>query len=434
MLVIKNGKIIDPELNQERENKTLWIDNDGKIIDLNLINQENFLLNNNIQEIDATGCWISPGLIDIHCHLRDPGFQHKENIISGSESAMAGGFTTICPMANTNPVVDNLETLEYIQNKSSLKSKIQILQHCSLSKSLLGQELTDIYSLYEAGAVAFSDDGRAYNNSKLLYNGLKYCSQIGAVIVSHAENQDLFNGGSMREGLYSLKLGYGGIASCFEASCIASQIEILRNIKNAKLHFSHISTKQSVLLIKKAKGDGLNVTAETTPHHLILQEKDCEIYGANAKMNPPLGTQEDQEALIEALKTGVIDCLATDHAPHSSAEKTISFEDSAFGITGFETAVSIYLEKLFHSKILSPLEIIRALTLNPVRALNINKNTRNISLQAGSQANITIINPELEWEFSRENTRSKSFNSPFYGKKFKGKAIKIIINNQVFNI
>ncbi len=423
MLVIKNGKLIDPISSLIKENKFLFIEN-NQIKDFS---EEEIDLNN-YKIIDASNKWIIPGLIDIHCHLREPGFTHKETIETGSESALEGGFTTICPMANTMPVIDNPLMLEYINLKAEKLSKIQILQHSALTKELKGQEIVEMSKMLDYGAVAFSDDGQPYENLFLLRTALQHALDLNCVIISHSEDKKLSANGSVRLNKYAIQNGFKGIPSSAESSAIAREIEVLREFPKARLHFAHISTKASVELIRKAKNDGLAVSADTTPHHIVLIESAIEKYYTNAKMNPPLGNEEDRIALIEGLRDGTIDAIATDHAPHSKKEKSESMDLAPFGICGFETAFSLTMTELLKNNF-SILKLIELFTLNPLKCLKI-KN-RDISLGIGSEANITIIDPNFEWIFSKDKTSSKAQNSPFYDWKFKGKPIYTIYKGKL---
>jgi len=422
-ILIKNGLILDPVKDASYTNThSIYIQN-GCIADIPETPPSDTKI------IDADNCWISPGLIDIHCHLRDPGFTAKEDLETGAQSAAAGGFTTICPMANTKPAIDEIERLEYVQLRSKEKSSVQILQHAAVSKGLAGREMVDMPGLWSQGAVAFSDDGLPYDNAKLLKTALQYAKTLEAVVVSHAEEASLATGGCIRESKESLELGVHGIPAEAESVAVARELEILRSVPGAHLHFSHISTANSVHLIRQAKDQNLHVTAETTPHHLLLTVEAVSEHLTRAKMNPPLATKEDQEALIEGILDGTLEALATDHAPHTEAEKSKALSDAPFGITGFETALAIYLQVLVHSGRLSPLALIKLLTVNPIKCLQIRH--REVSLDIGSKANLTLINPELYWSFTPEITKSKACNSPFYGMSLRGRAIYTIVDGEI---
>lgn len=412
MFLIKNGLVIDPV---QRTSVVRDICVDGDVI-VDTPKE----IPDNMEIIDVQGCWVVPGLFDIHCHLRDPGFTDKEDLVTGTLSAARGGFTTICPMANTRPTVDNLETLQYIQTKSKEQGAIQVLQHVAVSRGLAGMEMVDMRSLWENGAVAFSDDGLPYKDLNILQVALQYAHDMGAVVVSHAEDLELAKGGSIRHSSTSIELGIGGIPASAESAQVAREIEVLRQVPGAHLHFSHISTAESVENIRRAKADGLNVTAETTPHHLKLTHEAVSTHSTKAKMNPPLGTVEDQKALIEGLLDGTLDALATDHAPHTISEKNRPIENAPFGITGFETAVAVYLDTLYHTDIMTPIQIIECLTTKAAKCLHIK---RDMSFESGCEANITIINPSQKWTFNEQDTLSKAVNSPFYGEEFTGQVI-----------
>ncbi|MDX1918960.1 MAG: dihydroorotase [Candidatus Caenarcaniphilales bacterium] len=422
MLIIKNALLIDPSSSSEPVVGDIYVEGD-KIVD------KPSSLPDNLEVIKADGKWLSPGLVDIHCHLRDPGFPAKETIASGTRSAAAGGFTCICPMANTKPTVDNLSTLEYIYLKAEKEGMIALKQHVALSHGLASKELVDMRILLDAGAVAFSDDGMPYDNVELFRVGLEYAASLDTVIVSHAEDSILATGGAMRRGEWSVRLGHTGMPAEAESAAVAREIEILRSVPQAHLHFSHISTKASVELIRRAKNDGLKVTAETTPHHLTSTDQAVSEHGTRAKMNPPLGTLEDITAIKAGLKDGTIDALATDHAPHTESEKARSFQDAPFGITGFETALALYIESLIVTGVLTPLELIRCLTTKAYDCLHIQD--QPISLQPRTIANLTLIDPDLAWTFREEDTQSLSKNSPYYGRLLKGRATHTIYKGKV---
>lgn len=419
-LLIKNGRYINPKTNTD-EILDVLVSN-GKIVDL----KKEINLNSSTQIIDAKGYWVVPGLIDIHCHLRDPGYPEKETIETGTKAAACGGFTSICPMANTSPVIDSAALVEYVNKTNQKLGFVNIFQIAALSKGLLQEEITPFDELKEAGAVAFSDDGKSVENLKLLRHALEYAQMIDANIISHAEDSKLSCGGAVHEGYHSLKLGIPGIPSASEASCIAREIELIRQTKG-KIHFAHISTKEAVELIRRAKSESLKISCETTPHHLILTDEDIQDFNPNKKINPPLRSKDDQEALIKGVLDGTIDTLATDHAPHTIEEKSASIIEAPFGIIGFETALAIYLQVFYHNKKLQAKELIKKLTMIPASIVGISKGSINI----GDEADITIIDPELSWKYDVSKSHSKSRNTPFNNQSFKGKAIYTIVNGKV---
>lgn len=419
-LIIKGGRYINPKTNEDTILDVLI--ETGKIREI----KKEINLNGEAKVINAKNLWVVPGLIDIHCHLRDPGNPEKETIETGTKAAACGGFTSICPMANTKPTVDTQAVVEYINKTNQKYGKVNIFQVAALSKGLNQQELAPFEELKSSGAIAFSDDGKSNENLKLLRHALEYAQMLDATIISHAEDTKLSGSGVVHEGYWSLKLGIPGIPSCSEAATVAREIEITRQTKG-KLHFAHISSKESLELIKKAKSEGLKITCEVTPHHLVLRDDDIQDYDPNKKMNPPVRSKEDMESLINAAIDGTIDILATDHAPHTQEEKSASIIEAPFGIIGFETALGVYLEVFYHTKKLTPLELIKKLTLNPSKTLNIPRG----SISLGDVADITIIDPNLNWTYDVTKSFSKSRNSPFHKRNFKGKAIYTIVNGEV---
>ena len=423
-MLLKNGKIINPQNNFE-DISDIRIENKNIIeIGKNLLQKENEEL------IDLTGKIIVPGLIDIHCHLREPGFNSKETIKTGIESAINGGYTAICPMANTNPQTDNTTTLSYIKQKAKEASEIGFYPICAVTKGLYGEKIVNVSELIANGAIAFSDDGKPIENMHLLREALKYINSHNSIIISHSEDSSLANGGAINEGKVSTRLGLKGIPAITESLAIARELEVVRCI-NGKYHFAHVSTKRSVELIRQAKKEGLRVTAETAPHYFSLCEDDITNYEAKYKVNPPLRTKEDIKAIIDGLKDGTIDVIATDHAPHTVHEKQLPIQNAPMGIAGFETALGITLTYLVHNNNLSLIEAIKKLTYNPASILNI-KNQGNIAI--GEEANLTVIDLNEEWIVNASKFKSKCRISPFDGYKLKGKAKLTIIKGKIYNI
>lgn len=387
-MILKNARIISPANNLD------------EVLDINIEDGIIIDIAKNIQGdgVDFSGKIIVPGLIDMHCHLREPGFDYKETIETGIQAALNGGFTVICPMANTNPAADNAETIKYELNKAAAIGQILICPIAAVTKNLKGEELTDFEALKNAGAVAFSDDGKPIENLELFKNAL----QSGELIISHAED---------------------------EVSCVERELEILRNV-GGRLHFAHISTKKAIELIRNAKNEGLSVTCETAPHYFTFT-KDDETQDGRFKMNPPLRTDEDLEAVIEGLKDGTIDCIATDHAPHSIEEKTRPFSESPFGIAGFETALGASL-KLFYDGHLSINQIIEKLSVNPAKILNLSKEHGQIKI--GQLANLTIIDTDTIYTIRADEFKSKCKITPFKGMKLKGKAVAVMLNSKIINL
>ena len=418
-ILIKNGRVIDPSTNSDSQIDIL-IQN-GKITEIAPaipLPPENF------EEIDATGCWVTPGLIDMHVHLRDPGQRHKETIATGSHSAAAGGFTTICCMPNTTPVIDNEIVVEYVMSKAAKEGIVNVLPIGSITKGLAGEELSAIGEMEEAGICAISDDGKTVDNPSLLKTAMKYATMFDLPILSHCEDMRLVGKGQINAGAHAEFMGFRGIAPEAEEIIIARDITLAR-VTGAQLHICHVSTAEGVELIRKAQEAGLPVTAEVCPHHFTLIDEDITTYDANYKMSPPLRSRKDRDALKQALKDGVISVIATDHAPHHEDEKNCEFENAMNGIVGLETAVPLCISEL--SSLLTPMEIIAALSTNPAKILKLDKGT----LQQGAIADITIIDPNKEYVINKNVFHSKSRNTPFHGRKVTGCVTHTIVSGRV---
>lgn len=393
-MIFKNARIISP------------FDNIDDILDIKIENGIIVGIDKNIKGdgIDLSGKIISPGFVEMHCHLREPGFENKETIKTGIESAINGGYTAICPMANTNPVVDNIETLKYTLEKAKDQaSGIGFYPVCAITMGLNGEELTDFRAMKAAGAIAFSDDGKPLENMQLF----KMALESGELIISHAEDSKLLTD------------------SVSEAVSVARELEILRAV-GGRLHFAHISTKRSIELIREAKKENLNVTSETAPHYFTFTNKNVTKDG-RFKMNPPLRTQEDLNAVVEGLKDGTIDCIATDHAPHLIEEKLKTFADSPFGIVGFETALGATLTNLVEKNHLTINQAITKLSSNPAKILGLKDQG---TIRIGQRANLTVINQNKTYKVDATTFKSKCKVSPFDGMEFKGEIYATIINGK----
>lgn len=423
-MLFKNAEIVNPKNNFQGKSD-IRIEN-GLIREVAV----NIIPLNNEEVIDLTGKIIIPGLVDIHCHLREPGYSAKETIKTGILSAINGGYTAICPMANTNPAVDNAATLNYIISKAKEVSEIGFYPICAVTKDLSGEKIVNVSELLDGGAIAFSDDGKPLENVKLLREALRYINSHNSLIISHSEDSSLAHEGVINEGVKSTRLGLKGIPDITEALAVARELEIVKNT-NGRYHFAHISTKRSVELIKRAKEEGLNVTAETAPHYFSLTEDDIIDYDARFKVNPPLRTKEDLNAIISGLQDGTIDVIATDHAPHTVYEKQLPIQNAPMGIAGFETALALALTNLVHTKKLSFIDTIRKFTYNPVSVLNIqNQGT----IEAGTEANLAVIDINEEWIVDASKFKSKCRISPFDKMKLKGKVKQTIIKGKIYNI
>jgi len=379
--------------------------------------------------IDAEGFWVTPGLIDVHVHLREPGYEYKETIKTGSRAAAKGGFTTICCMPNTNPVIDNEILVEYIKMKAEKEAIVNVLPIGSITKGQKGEELSNIGKMAKAGICAISEDGKSVINAGLLKKAMKYAGMFDIPIFSHCEDNTLVGGGVMNAGEVSERVGMKGISADSEEVIVARDIILGRNT-GVRLHICHISTKGSVQLLREAKLRGENVSAEVCPHHFALTDEVVEGYDANTKMNPPLRSTKDVESLKEGLRDNTIEIIATDHAPHHKDEKNCEYDKAAFGIVGLETALPLGVTHLVEEDILTPLQLIEKMSTNPAKLLGIDRGI----LAVGKVADITIIDPKEEYEINVDKFESKSKNSPFNGYKVKGKVkYTMVRGNLVLN-
>ncbi|HAV10706.1 MAG TPA: dihydroorotase [Dehalococcoidia bacterium] len=422
-LLIIGGRIIDADQNIDAAGDLLI--SDGKF---SQIGSPGTLPSKNADVIDAAGCIVCQGFIDLHCHLRDPGFEEKETIATGTKAAAAGGFTTVCCMPNTNPPIDSRASVEYVIRTAAQSGTIRVLPIGCITKGRKGAELSEMYDLADAGVIGFSDDGSTVANPQLLQKAMEYSRTLGLPIIEHCEDPMLAKDGYMHEGWVSTRLGLKGVPTAAEEVIIARDIA-LAQLTKAKLHIAHVSTAGSVEMIRRAKEAGISITAEVTPHHLTLTHERVMrtgrgnrselLYDTNAKVNPPLRTEEDIAALIAGLKAGVIDCIATDHAPHHEIDKLCEFGLAAFGISGFETALGS-LMTLVHNGHLDMKALIAALTAVPSRILGKNYGIP-AGIKIGSTADIVIFDPDKEWTVRSSDFASKGKNTPLEGQALKGK-------------
>ena len=377
-------------------------------------------------EFDATGLIAAPGFVDLHAHLRDPGFTKKETIETGLSAAVKGGFTSVCCMPNTNPVIDNVQTVGYIKNKAKNLGICDLYPIGSISKNEDGKQLSDMISLKKAGCVAFSDDGKPVMNAALLRKALVYSEDLNVPLVLHEEDVTLSAGGVVNEGERAFRLGLDGIPNISESSIIARDVEILKSTKG-RLHICHVSTKESIDVLQKVKLETENLTFEVTPHHISLTDSEIEGYNTFAKVNPPLGSEDDVAALHHALRTKIVDAIATDHAPHEEISKMTTMQKASFGISGFETAFAVVNTYLVKQDIISLFDAINLMTYKPASVFNLNAGT----LDEGSWANIVLLDTGKEWIVNRFDFVSKGKNTPFHSKRLIGKVMKTFYKGQV---
>jgi len=428
-MLIQNCIIIDPSQDDSAQGA---VGHDQKKCDLRLdkglISEiaPNLQAHSNETIFDADGLWLIPGLIDLHTHLRDFGQGAKEDIATGTQAAAAGGYTTVVAMANTVPPIDNPMIFQQLQDMILEKAVIKVLCIANVTRGMAGKEVTEMALLSELGAVGFSDDGLPISNLAVLRRALEQARAIGTLVVSHPEDRDLSGAGVMNESATSAALGLAGVTTASEAACIAREVEVAR-ITGAHLHFAHVSTKASINLIERAKADGLPVTADTTPHHLTLTDSDIGAFDTSFKMNPPLRSASDQGALVEALRVGIIDAIATDHAPHTESDKGRGFDQAPCGVTGLETALPICLERLTELGGLSVRDVLRKFTSAPAKILGLPEP----SITVGRDADFFLFAPDEKWVYNVKEGHSKSKNSPFNGRTLKGRTLMTISQGRI---
>ena len=418
-LLLKNIKIVSPsdKLNKRAD---IYVEN-GIIKEIGKVNKTG------IETIDCKHLTCIPGLFDMHVHFREPGQTHKENIESGCESAMNGGFTGVTMMPNTNPVIDDPKLIKELLSKNK-DTLVDITATACITHKREGNKLSDIKALYKAGAVAFTDDGSPVANPLLVRRSMEEISGVGSLFVQHAEDMILSDGGVMNEGKVSKKLKLRGIPTISETTVVARDLEISRFVKGSRYHLQHASCADSVDIINNAKSDGFPATLEVCPHHFILTEEAVLKEGTNAKMNPPLRTKKDVERILNGFKQGIIDVICTDHAPHSEKEKNASFENAPFGIVGLETSVGLTYTYLVEKGIISFEEMIRLMSVNPRKILKL----REIRIRKGEKANLTILDTKAKWTVDKTRFKSKSSNTPFDGYKLKCKPFAVINKDKIY--
>jgi dihydroorotase len=420
-ILIKNGRVIDPANGIDKECDVLIAD--GKIASVGKVQKP-------VQKvIDAAGKLVTPGLIDIHVHFREPGDEEEETIASGSAAAVSAGFTSVVCMPNTNPPIENETDVEYIHRKARKARKTHVYTMGAITKGREGVELAEMGFMAEAGAVGFTDDGRGLQNPGVMMRALQYAVMFNVVIAQHCQDNAFAGNGVMNSGYYSTILGLPGIDPLAEEAMLWRDIQLVRKIRTGRIryHAQHISTAGSVELMRAAKKDSLPITCEVTPHHLLLTDQYCADYDTNYKVNPPLRSSKDIEALKEAIKEGLIDALVSDHAPHLQSEKELEFLAAPFGIASLECSLALFVKALIEPGILDWSSLIRLMTEKPANIIGVDKGT----LSVGKQADITIIDPKAEYEIDVNKFRSKSRNCPYQGWKVTGKVEKTIVGGEI---
>lgn len=416
VIVLKNGRIIDPRQKRD-EVADLWV-SDGLVVEPDSVPPAD------AEIYDMTGCWVVPGLIDMHVHLREPGEEYKETIESGTLAAAAGGFTAVACMPNTHPVNDNGSVTKFIVEKS-VGCAARVYPVGAISKELKGEKLAEYGEMKHDGAIALTDDGHPVVDSQLMRRAMEYASSHDMLIMSHSEELSLSKNGCMNEGELSTRMGLRGIPASAESIMVQREIA-LAELTGARVHIAHVSTEQSIVLIRNAKARGVKVTAETAPHYFTLTDRAVLGYNTNAKMNPPLRSERDRQAIREALRDGTLDAIATDHAPHSILEKEVEFNYAANGITGLETSLSLSLA-LVRENIIGAARLVELMSSTPARILGVPGG----SLHYGAVADITVIDPEKSFTFTTEKSFSKGKNTPFDGWELQGKAVLSMVAGRI---
>jgi dihydroorotase len=420
MLLIKNGRVMDPASNSDALRDILL---DGERI-AEIAAPGKLAHGDGAQVLDASGLVVAPGFIDMHAHLREPGQENSETIETGSHAAARGGFTAICCMPNTKPVNDNASITRFIVDRAKAFGHVRVWPIGAASIGSKGEAISDIAAMRDAGIVAVSDDGKPIATAKLARQIMDYCRSLDLPVIEHAEDVSLAAGAVMREGIASTRLGLPGMPAAAESVCVARDVQVAE-LTGARLHIAHLSAKSSLAQVRFAKQNGLRVTCEVTPHHFTLIDEDV-TYDSRYKMNPPLASREDREALLEGLADGTVDAIASDHAPHEPAIKDVEFDKAPFGILGFETAIGLALEQLVHSGRISLMRMIELFTTGPARVFG-----KDRKLAIGEPSDITVFSLDRPWTYKVKESASKSRNSPFDGQTFKGGPVATIVGGKI---
>jgi dihydroorotase len=417
-IVIRHGRVIDPSSNTDRIADVLIVDGRVAGVAPNLSSPR-------AEVFDAAGMIVAPGFIDMHVHLREPGFEHAETIESGSRAAAAGGFTSICAMPNTKPVNDSATVTGYIVERARSSAAVNVFPIGAITKGSAGEELSAMGAMKAAGAVALSDDGQPVANSRVMRRAMEFARSYDLPIIDHCEDPGLSAGGDMHEGAQSVRWGLRGIPSASEDVMVARDL-LLAQITGARCHIAHISTVNSVAMVDYARRRGLSVTCEATPHHFTLSDRDMSAYDSNYKMKPPLRSPGDRAAVIEGLTNGAIDAIATDHAPHPGSEKMQEFERCPFGIIGLETALALALDELVLPGKITVNRMVELFTAGPERVMRLGRGT----LAPGAPGDVTVFSLDLEWTYDVNQSHSRSRNSPFNGRTFRGGPVATVVEGK----
>jgi dihydroorotase len=418
--IIRNGRVIDPANKRDEVADLLIVD--GKIVPLSQLST----LNSQPDKIDASNLIVCPGLIDMHVHLREPGFSHKETIETGARAAAAGGFTAIVCMPNTSPAADNPSTIAWIKDRAGDTACVNVLPTGAISKGLAGEELAPIGSLAQMGIVAITDDGRCIQNHEVMRRAVEYARMVGVPVLDHCQDYNLVGNGVVHEGYWSTLLGLPGWPAAGEEA-IVMRNTLLAGLCDHHIHCQHVTTAGSVRLLREARARGVKISGEVCPHHIALTDEAIQNFDTNCKMNPPLRAQADVDALLEGISDGTLSILASDHAPHADFEKEVEFDAAPFGIIGLETELGLFLDLLVHKhRKIDVVRLIEMYTVEPRRLLKINAGT----LSVGAAADVTLIDPDLEWTVRVDKFESASRNSPFDGWKLKGRAVRTIVGGK----
>jgi dihydroorotase len=421
MLLIRNGRVLNPATKMDAAMDVL-LDGEriAEVAEAGRLSERA----KNVEVLDATGLIVAPGFIDMHVHLREPGQENSETIETGTRSAARGGFTAVCCMPNTKPVNDNASVTRFIVDRAKAGASVRVWPIGAASVGSKGEAIAEIAAMKQAGIVAVSDDGKPIATAKLARQVMDYCKSLDIPVIEHAEDVSLAAGAVMREGVTSTRLGLAGMPAAAEAVCVARDVQ-LAELTGARLHIAHLSARGSLDQVRWAKSRGLHVSCEVTPHHFTLIDEDVQ-YDSRFKMNPPLAAREDRDALLAGLADGTVDAIATDHAPHEPALKDVEFDRAPFGILGFETAIALSLEQLVHRRRISLMRMVELFTTGPAQVLGMGR-----SLAAGEPADMTIFSTDHSWTYDVKNSPSKSRNSPFDQREFKGAPMATVVAGRI---